>query len=110
MAALPSLNWPLLAVVVVAAGLAYLAYREFRHDYESGEYHFTWGVGVVVLFLQGLAPGVVGLGLYLTTERGYPVHWLFASVVVSLLIFGFLDVGASATAVGESLGGVATGN
>lgn len=89
----------LLALGVAAAlvGFVYLVYRELRADYETGEYQFTWGVGIVTLFLLGFAPGLVGLGLYVTVERGYPIHWLFASVVASLLVIGVVAYGVNTT-------------
>lgn len=42
--------------------------------------------------MLGLAPGVVGLGLYLTVERQYPLYWLVLclfAVVLLLVIVGF---------------------
>lgn len=98
-----------LGVVTVVLGFFYWVYREFRVDYETGEYHFTWGVGVVALFAMGFAPGLVGVGLYLTAERGYPIHWLFASVVASLLLIGLLTYGVDTTTTVETVGAVADG-
>ncbi|WP_136716358.1 hypothetical protein [Halorientalis salina] len=86
-----------LALSAAVLTLAYFFYREFRRDHRTGEHHFTWGVGVVALFLLGIAPGLVGLGLYLTTERGYPVHWLVAFAVVALVVVSALSYGVDTT-------------
>lgn len=88
MAIAPGILPTLLALGVVAAvvALVYFLFRGLQQDHETGEYHFTWGVGVVVLFLLGLAPGFVGLGLYLTVERGYPLYWLVLCLLVVLVI------------------------
>ena len=102
-----------LGVVAAVVGFAYLVYRELRADHETGEYQFTWGVGIVTLFLFGFAPGLVGLGLYATVERGYPIHWLFASVVASLLLVGVVGYGVSTTTTTttvETVGAVAGGS
>lgn len=67
-------------------GLTYFVYRGLREDHETGEYEFTWGVAVVVLFLMGFAPGLVGVGLYLVVERGYPAHWAWIAVVLAVVL------------------------
>lgn len=79
---------PLLVFAVVAAAIAllYFLIQGLRRDHETGEYHFTWGVGIVVLFLLGLAPGFVGLGLYLTVEREYPVYWLALCLLAAVVL------------------------
>lgn len=79
---------PLFVLGTVAAVLAllYFLFRGLQQDYEAGEYHFTWGVGIVVLFVLGLAPGFVGLGLYLTIEKGYPLYWLVLGLLFALVI------------------------
>ncbi len=87
-----------LGTLALSAGvltLGYFFYREFRRDHETGDHQFTWGVGIVVLFVLGIAPGIVGLGLYLTTERGYPVHWLVVFTLVALLVVNVLTYGVT---------------
>jgi len=88
-----------LGVLAGVSAFAYFLFRGMQSDHETGEYHFTWGVGVVVLFLLGLAPGFVGVGLYLTVERGYPTYWLVACllVVVAILVLAGLGAGSVAT-------------
>lgn len=76
----------LLGFVAAIATLAYFLYRGLRTDHETGEYAFTWGVGVVVLFLMGFAPGLVGAGLYFVVERGYPAHWAWLGIVFGLAV------------------------
>ena len=98
-----------LGTLALSAGvltLGYFFYREFRRDHETGDHQFTWGVGIVVLFVLGIGPGIVGLGLYLTTERGYPVHWLVVFTAVALLVVNVLTFGVDATSM--SVGGVGT--
>lgn len=34
---------------------------------------------------MGIGPAAVGIGLYLTVERNYPLYWLLALVVADLL-------------------------
>ncbi|MFC7140980.1 hypothetical protein ACFQMA_14240 [Halosimplex aquaticum] len=82
-----------LAVVSAVVALAYFLLRGLRDDHATGQYHFTWGVGVVALFLMGFAPGLVGLGLYLAVECGYPVYWLLGLVVAALLVVTALSYG-----------------
>lgn len=86
---------PLFVLGAVAAGIAlvYFLVRGLQQDHETEEYHFTWGVGIVGLFLLGLAPGVVGLGLYLTVEKGYPFYWL---VLCLFVVFGIGTLGLAA--------------
>jgi len=86
-----------LALSAAVLTLGYFFYREFRRDHRTDDHNFTWGVGVVVLFLLGIAPGLVGLGLYLTTERGYPVHWLVVFAVVALVVVSVLSYGVDTT-------------
>lgn len=88
-----------LALSAAVLTLGYFFYREFRRDHETGDHHFTWGVGIVVLFVLGIAPGLVGLGLYLTTERGYPVHWLVVFAVVAVLVANALTYGVDTSTV-----------
>jgi len=91
----PGLLIPLLVLGAVAAvvALLYFLVRGLQQDHETGEYHFTWGVGIVVLFLLGLAPGFIGLGLYLTIERGLPLYWL---ALCLLVVLGIGAVGLAA--------------
>jgi hypothetical protein len=83
----------LLGVLAAAITLGYFVIRGLRDDHATGDYHFTWGVGVVVLFLLGLAPGFVGLGLYLTVERGYPLYWLVVALVGAVLVLLLVSAG-----------------
>jgi len=56
------------------AGIFYFVWAGLKRDHATGEYDFTWGVAIVALFLMGFAPGLVGVGLYLTIDRGYPLY------------------------------------
>jgi len=58
------------------AGIFYFVWAGLKRDHATGEYDFTWGVAIVALFLMGFAPGLVGVGLYLTIDRGYPLYVL----------------------------------
>lgn len=78
----------LLFLGIVAAtivGVVFI-YRGVSRDHKVGKYHFSWAVGLVLLFLLGFAPGLVGLGLYLTVERKYPPKVMFALVGATLLL------------------------
>lgn len=83
----------LLGVLAAVVALIYFLFRELQDDHETGEYHFTWAVGIVALFLMGFGPGLVGLGLYLTIERGYPLYWLVVGLLVAFLIVAILGFG-----------------
>lgn len=83
----------LLGVVAAILSLIYFVLRGLQQDHRTGEYHFTWGVGIVALFLMGLAPGVVGLGLYLTIEKRYPIYWLVLCLLLVAGIVGFAGIG-----------------
>jgi len=94
-------TWLLVLAVASAIGaVGYFLFVELRRDHDTGEYNFTWGVGVVVLFLLGFAPGLVGLGLYLTVERDYPLHWLLALVGAALAVVTAASLGVEVTASG----------
>lgn len=82
-----------LAVGSAVVALSYFLFAELRRDHETGQYHFTWGVGVVALFFMGFAPGLVGLGLYLAVERGYPVYWLLALILAATLVVAAIGYG-----------------
>lgn len=86
----------LIAAIVLVVSFIYFGLRD---DHRTGDYHFTWGVGVVVLFLLGFAPGLVGLGLYATVERDFPTYWLFASVALAVLVVGALGAAVSTVTV-----------
>ncbi|WP_164471593.1 hypothetical protein [Halosimplex salinum] len=90
-----------LAVGSAVVALTYFLVRGLRDDHATGQYHFTWGVGVVVLFLMGFAPGLVGLGLYLAVERGYPVYWLIGLVVAALLVVTAVSLGVDVSTTGS---------
>jgi len=98
---MPALEIPawivLLSLTAAALGLVYFLWRGLRTDHETGQYHFTWGVGVVVLFVLGFAPGLVGLGLYLTVERGYPSYWLVGFVLAALVVLTALSASIDAS-------------
>ena len=52
----------ILGVVAAVIALIYFLFRGLQQDHETGEYHFTSGVGIVVLFYWDLlrdlsAPG-----------------------------------------------------
>lgn len=89
-----------LAVTGALLGLVYFLSLAVRQDHRTGEYHFTWGVGVVALFLMGFAPGLVGLGLYLTVERGWPLFWLAALLLGALVVVAAAGAGVEVTATG----------
>lgn len=103
----------LLGVVAAAVATLYFLFRGLRQDHSTGEYHFTWGVGIVVLFLLGLAPGFVGVGLYLTVERNYPFYWLALCVLVVVAILVVtgtaLDTAVQPSAAGVPAPGIVTG-
>ncbi len=89
----------LFAAVLV---LIYFVFRHLQRDHQTGEYHFTWAIGIVALFLLGFAPGFIGLGLYLTIEKGYPLYWLVVCLFVVLAISVFAGFGLYAVSVPES--------
>ena len=64
----------LLGIAAAFLGLLYFLYQGLRRDHTTGQYRFTWGLSIVGLFLMGFAPGLVGLGLYLTVERRYSLY------------------------------------
>lgn len=72
----------ILGVVAAVLAVGYFVVRGLQQDHATGEHHFTWGVSIVVLFLLGLLPGIVGVGLYLTVEKGYPLYWLVLCLVI----------------------------
>ncbi|MCU4740973.1 hypothetical protein OB955_13265 [Halobacteria archaeon AArc-m2/3/4] len=86
-----------LGVAAAFAALVYFLFRGLQQDHETGEYHFTWAVGIVALFLLGFAPGIVGFGLYLTVERGYPIHWLVVCLLVVFVVLAILGLGVYST-------------
>lgn len=75
-----------LGLIAAVLALTYFVVGGLQRDHQTSEYHFTWGVGVVALFLLGFAPGFVGLGLYLTVEKHYPIHWLVLCLFVVIFI------------------------
>lgn len=75
-----------LGLITAALALTYFVLRGLQQDHQTSEYHFTWGVGIVVLFLLGFAPGFIGLGLYLTVEKHYPIYWLVLCLFVVIFI------------------------
>jgi len=92
-----------LALVSATLGLVYFLWVGLREDHQTGDYHFTWGVGVVALFLLGFAPGLVGLGLYLTVEHGYPVYWLLVLGLAAFVVIAAAGAGVEVTATGTEL-------
>lgn len=91
----------ILGIVAAVVALAYFVLSGLRRDHATGDYHFTWGVGIVLLFLLGFVPGIVGLGLYLTVEKHYPIYWLVFCLLVGgsiLLVAGTgVNTGIDAT-------------
>ncbi|WP_440766607.1 hypothetical protein [Natronorubrum sp. DTA7] len=83
----------LLGILAAVLAAIYFVFRRLQDDHATGEYHFTWAVGIVVLFLLGLAPGFVGLGLYLTIEREYPLYWLVLCLLLVFVILIFAGFG-----------------
>lgn len=82
-------NALVLAVLVFGAtAVAYTMFRITQAEHESREYAWTWAIGIGLLFLMGIGPALVGIGLYLAVERGYPLYWLLAFAVVGLIIAG----------------------
>lgn len=79
-----SLFW--LGLIAAIVALLYFVTRGLQQDHTTGDYHFTWGVGVVMLFLLGLVPGFVGVGLYLTIEKQYPIQWLVLCLSIAIAV------------------------
>lgn len=94
----------MLGAVAAVFALSYFLFRGLQQDHETGEYHFTWGIGIVVLFVLGLAPGFVGLGLYLTVEKDYPFYWLVLFLLIGLVI---VAIGLSAVTTVSPMAGSA---
>ena len=72
------------------AGIFYFVWAGLKRDHATGEYDFTWGVAIVALFLMGFAPGLVGVGLYLAIDRGYPLYVLVGAAFLGLGVFAVL--------------------
>ena len=89
----------ILGLLAAVVAVLYFVVRELEHDHATGDYHFTWGLGIVSLFLLGFAPGLVGVGLYLTVEREFPLHWLVGFVVIALVVIAAVGYGVQVTAV-----------
>lgn len=104
----PSLALPgslfLYGIVGALVAATYFVVRGLQSDHATGDYRFTWGVGIVALFLMGFAPGVVGVGLYLTVEANYPLYWL---VLCLLVAFTVVAVAGAAVYTGTETGVVA---
>jgi|AntDeeMinimDraft_4_1070355.scaffolds.fasta_scaffold00370_24 hypothetical protein len=81
------------------AGIFYFVWAGLKRDHATGEYDFTWGVAIVALFLMGFAPGLVGVGLYLTIDRGYPLYVLVGAAFLGLAVFVVLGWAVSVQTV-----------
>ena len=82
-----------LGVLFLAAALvAYLMFRITREEHETRAYAWTWAIAIGILFFMGIGPALVGIGLYLTIERGYPFYWLLLFAAIGLVIAGILAV------------------
>ena len=85
------LNLLVVGVLFLAAALtAYLMFRITEAEHETREYAWTWAIAIGILFLMGVGPALVGIGLYLTVERGYPFYWLLLFAAVGFVIAGVL--------------------
>ena len=60
----------------------------------SGDHTVAWILGCGALVVMGGAPGIVGLGLYLTVERDLTIDTLFvlATLAIALFAMGSLIV------------------
>lgn len=74
-----------LVLLVGSVVAAFLTYQVTKREHEAREYAITWALGIAVLFLMGIGPAAVGVGLYVTVERDYPMYWLLALAVSGLL-------------------------
>lgn len=95
----------LLGGSIVAGGLTY---RVTKREHETGTYAVTWAIAIGALFLMGVGPAAVGIGLYLTVERNYPTYWLLALAVTGLLAMlglGGAVAGTEVTVAAESVAG-----
>ena len=93
----------LVALTLAAAAVSYVMFRVTREEHESREYAWTWAIAIGVLFLMGIGPALVGIGLYLTVERDYPLYWLLALAAVGILVAGVLAIVGMAAYVGETV-------
>lgn len=84
------------------AGIFYFLWKGLKQDHQTGTYDFTWGVAIVVLFLLGFAPGLVGVGLYLTVDRGYPTYLAAGAAFLALGIVIVLGWAVSTATVETS--------
>ncbi len=74
-----------IALLVGSIVAGYFTYQITKREHEAREYAVTWALGIGALFLMGIGPAAVGIGLYLTVERNYPLYWLLALAVAGLL-------------------------
>jgi len=89
------LNFPvslLLIGVVGITALSLLAYwlqqaRDMMTP-SSGDYTVAWVLGCGALIVMGGAPGIVGLGLYLTVERDLAIDVLLVLTTAAVALFG----------------------
>ncbi len=101
----------LLGLLFVGGALvAWTVFRVTRHEHESKEYAWTWAIGIGILFLMGVGPALVGIGLYLAIERGYPLYWLLAFAAVGFIVAGVLAIMGFATYAGTSTEITSTGS
>jgi hypothetical protein len=82
----------LLAALSVLVGLGLVGYWVLVELGEDGPKPLTWAVGLGVLFLAGVVPGLVGFVLWYTTaeERGATLTVLAGMVAGGLAVAGGL--------------------
>lgn len=100
------IGWNVLVLGVLILGAAAVTYTMFRvaqDEHESREYAWTWAIGIGVLFLMGIGPALVGVGLYLAIERGYPLYWLLALAAAGIVVAGVLAILGMAVYVDETV-------
>ncbi len=90
-------------LALVGATVSYAMFQVTREEHESREYAWTWAIAIGVLFLMGIGPALVGIGLYLTVERDYPLYWLLALAAVGIIVAGVLAIFGMAVYVGETV-------
>ncbi|SNR25505.1 hypothetical protein [Halorubrum vacuolatum] len=95
----------LAALTLAAAAVTYVMFQLTREEHESREYAWTWAIAIGILFLMGIGPALVGIGLYLTIERGYPLYWLLALAAVGIIVAGVLAIFGMAVYVEETVVG-----
>lgn len=67
-------------------GIGYFLYREVHAGDATTDNEFTWAVAIVLLFLHGVAPGLIATGLYGVVEREFSARWMLGSLVAALVV------------------------